>query len=653
MTAAAVFHCPARFEADAAPACRLRQIATIGHARGTSREAVARTLRTGREGKPQFACIDKLLEEIFAAPPPDLPDEDPAELQERLTKTIRARLWEIGQTPKLTPTERNRETAAAVVEWLHTRGRFYYHTERRDFAGCMFFDSARKLLLPVQGDAFLAWLADSLAVNRAERSFAFVQRACETEGLSERATAIEPATYWAATSSAIYLSNGPGSMVRILAARVEQVDNGTDGVLFPFGGTLLPWQLTEPTDPFETCALFRDVSATAPHGRTLFRLFACALPSDQRTKPQLVLSGTVGSGKTRLVRGLFELYGMPERIAAVVRNGEGDFWAAVDAGGLACFDNADTRVDWLADALAAAATAGTLEKRRLYTDADRVSLRARSWLCITSASPAFAADAGLADRLLVVRLNRRTGETAETVLSDEIRRHRDGGLSWICKTLSRALADRAPVPAGLNARHPDFARLAVRIGRAIGAEAEAVAALRAAELDKGYFNLENDWIGAAVLELVRNEPFAGTAGALLDALKAIEPDFDGKLSAKRLAKRLAKLWPHLENVLRAEQVRDGHAETLVYSLHPPDIAGYAGFETAFSGKSLTRENKGSFTERPFENRHNRQTTSPDPGDTPELPFPADLDPELRRGGGNGSFRGSSHPHTFRDRAKKL
>jgi hypothetical protein len=266
----------------------------------------------------------------------------------------------IYQKPKLTPTERMRESAAEVVNWLHGRGQFYFHAERRDFAGVMFFDARRKLLLPVQGDAFCAWLADCVAMNRTERCFAFVHSACETEGLSERATGIEPAAFWAATPTAFYLSAGPGCMVRVTAAGAEIVDNGTDGILFPYGATLAPWQLAEPVDPFESCALFCDVSTSAPHGRLLFKLWVCSLPSDQRTKPPLVLSGAVGSGKTRLARGIFELYGLPPRIAAVLKNGDGDFWAAMDGGGLACFDNADTKFDWLADALAAAATAGTL-----------------------------------------------------------------------------------------------------------------------------------------------------------------------------------------------------------------------------------------------------------------------------------------------------
>ncbi len=478
----------------------------------------------------------------------------------------------------------------------------------------MYFDAKRKLLLHVQGDAFLAWLADCIATNRTERVFAYVQSAVETEGLTERSTGIEPAAFWTATPGAIYLSCGPGSMVRITANKAELVDNGTDGVLFPFGATLALWKFPMlPRDPFESCALFRDMQTAAPHGLELFKLWLCSLPSNQRTKPPLVLSGEVGSGKTRLAKGIFELYGLPLRIVAVLKNGDGDFWAGLDGGGLFCIDNADTRIDWLPDACAAAATAGTLEKRRLYTDAERVSLKARSWLCITSASPTFAADAGLADRLLVVRLNRRKGATAETELSDEILRNRDGSLNWIVDKLRHALADNEPVPPGLNARHPDFASLAVRIGRAIASakpnsgldarssgtlQAEAVAALQAAELDKGLFNLENDNIGATLLELLNSRPFNGTAAELLKELQEIDPALEGKLSVKRLAKRLAKLWPHLQSACRAESEK-AHGGFTQYSFQK--VAGNFGdFERNSLAKSPRETHDRTLLEMPLE-----------------------------------------------------
>jgi hypothetical protein len=223
-------------------------------------------------------------------------------------------------------------------------------------------------------------------------------------------------------------------------------------------------------------------------------------------------------------------------------------------------DNADTRTRWLPDALATASTGGVLQRRKLYTDSESVILRARAWIIVTTANPTFAADAGLSDRLLVVRMDRRQGQTEDARLTDEIRSNRDGMLSHIAMTLRSALADQGPVPGGLNARHPDFGAFAVRVGRALGREAEAIAALKAAEADKSAFCLENDQVATALLGFVRGSAsFTGPAAELLDKLRAIDPDLF-KISAKSLGRRLGALWPHIQAVLpsaRKEQDRKG------------------------------------------------------------------------------------------------
>lgn len=531
-------------------------------------------------------------------------------------EAIRAALWDLTQE-KIPANEFYRKAASAVVDWLHGRGRFYFHAERPDFAGVMFFDDERKLLLPVGSDAFLAWLADCLGVNRSERVFQFAASAVETEGLSTRSTGIMPAAYWAGRlngdAPAIYISAGPGQMAKITAKAVEIVDNGTDDVLFPAGAVLEPWHLVEDgRDPFESCSIFKDMATAAPHGRELVRLWTMSLFADFACKPPLCVSSPVGGGKTALVRGVFRLLGIVENITAVNKNGEGDFWATLDGGGLACFDNADTRIDWLPDALAAASTAGSHQKRKLYTDADRVTLRARAAVAITSASPSFASDAGLADRLLVVRLQRRTGETAESTLFNEVTAARNAGLSWIARVLSVALADAAPTPGRLNARHPDFASFAVRIGRAMGREAEAVEALKAAERDKSLFNLENDSVGAVLLETMQTGGrFIGTASELLARMQEVDPSLDGTLSQKRLGKRLEKLWPHLEATFKAKRERDGHCKQWLYVFNTPEsFAGFAGFETAFQQKSLVKENVGTLPKTSIETPQTPQTPPP-------------------------------------------
>jgi 5S rRNA maturation endonuclease (ribonuclease M5) len=483
------------------------------------------------------------------------------------TADIRGEILRLLLDGELSFTEKRTQIANAVVNALAGRGRFFFHAERKDFNSAMFFDGERKRLLRIRADAFGAWLADWLAVNRADSVFKFISAQVETVALAgSQTTAILPETFWASRPGTIYLSNGDGRMAKITPGNVQLVDNGCDGILFAAGNTLNPWTLTEPQDPFAICSLFSGANCAAVHGLDLLRLWILSLPTNPASKPPLCLAGDVGSGKTRLSKGVAELYGLPFVANAIEDFGEDSFWASLDGGGLFTCDNCDTRNKWLADAVASASTDGCSQRRKLYTDAERVTLRARAWLALTTANPTFASDSGLADRLLLVRMNRRTDETSDAKLSDEIREHRDAGLSFIVRTLATALADTERTPTGLNQRHPDFAAFAVRVGRAIGREAESVHALRTAEHDKSIFCLENDAIATALLTFIANAgQFTGAASELREKLIETDTDLAEKLSVKRLGRRIQMLWPHLEKVLHAKQEKDRNHFT-IYTL---------------------------------------------------------------------------------------
>lgn len=504
---------------------------------------------------------------------------------EEITSAIRGQIVAILSNDKLSTAEQRTRIADSVVRALSERGQFFYHAERRDFDSAMFFDNQRKHLERVRSDAFGAWLSDWLRVNRADTLFRYVAAAVETVALSEgQAVGILPETFWASRPGAIYLSNGDGRIVKITAGKSELADNGIDSVLFAAGNTLAPWTLTSPEDPFDTCSIFGAANCAAKHGPDLLRLWLYSLPLSPPSKPPLCLAGDVGSGKTRFVKGVAELYGLPFVANKVEDFGEDSFWASLDAGGLFTLDNADTRNKWLADAVASASTDGCSQRRKLYTDAETVTLRARAWLCLTTANPTFASDAGLADRLLVVRMNRRTDETADAKLSEEIRQHRDAGLSFITQTLAAAMADTKPTPPALNQRHPDFAAFAVRVGRAVGREPQTLAALRAAEMDKSLFCLENDNVAAALLAYLTQAPsFNGTAAELLPHVCEMDADLKERLSTKRLSKRLAMLWPHLLKTLAVAKKETDRKGFIVFTLQAgkTESADFADFQTAF------------------------------------------------------------------------
>jgi hypothetical protein len=125
----------------------------------------------------------------------------------------------------------------------------------------------------------------------------------------------------------------------------------------------------------------------------------------------------------------------------------------------------------------------------------------------------------------------------------------------------------------------------VKLGRALNREAETVTALQSAEMDKSAFCLENDTIAAALLAYLNAAgSFTGTAAELRPHLIAIDSDLAERLSAKRLSKRMAALWPHLQKALATARRETDRKGFVVFTLKAK-AADFADFQTAFSQKS--------------------------------------------------------------------
>lgn len=252
-------------------------------------------------------------------------------------------------------------------------------------------------------------------------------------------------------------------------------------------------------------------------------LFACL-----KAKPALVFTGKRRSGKTRMAEGISDLLGIENRCAAIQEKGEDDFWVSVDAGGLVTFDNVDSKNSWFGDAMQLACTKGGREKRKLYSEELR-TFRSKAAIIMTSNNPSFATESGLSDRTQICRLGpfdaKNGKKTDDSALTRDVERRRDAALTWVARTLSRAMADGEPVAENVNMRHPDFADFAMRCARSLGCYQDGVNALKSAEFDKALFVLQNDRVANMIVDVLKA---AGGvwSGTSTDMVAAIQAEFN-------------------------------------------------------------------------------------------------------------------------------
>jgi hypothetical protein len=469
------------------------------------------------------------------------------------------------------PGQKKRLLCDTVTTWMISRGKFFFDINDKTHAAAMWFDAVDKRLHRVNQDYFASWLARATAFNRELRDFRFFMSAVEDESLvGDNTAGVEPRRYWARQGNAVYLSCGEGRAVRVTADGCETVDNGTDDIVFEQDFVMDAWQLLpeeEARDPFETCSVFSGMATLDGRGKILTKLWFASMFGVTGWKPLLVFTGTVGSGKTRVASALFELLGMPARVTGIDTLGNiKDFWTSIDKGGLYVLDNADHHIPWLADALSTISTGATFEKKKLYTDTNTITQKARCWAVVTSANPTFASDAGLADRLITVQLERVERDTAESALVREIAAARDAGLSWICHMTRKALADTEPVPKGLNRRHPDWAEWAYRIGKAAGDAEGARTAISENEAFKSIFAISNDGFGKFLLVGVK-EGFEGSVSDLSERLSAKCEGYSREVwTDAKIGKALKRMDAHLKSVFAMEKLN--HSGRAVYKFAP-------------------------------------------------------------------------------------
>lgn len=469
---------------------------------------------------------------------------------------------------RMTNSQRYELTSLITAAWFQARGRFFSDKNNPCYETSLYFDEETGVLYQIRSNEFGSFMATVSNVNREDRMFKFMMSLLDDLALDEKLTPrVVPSKQWERRGDMIYISNGDSKVCKISAGKIEHVLNGTDGVVFVRGATLAPWKLEAGNgeDPFTESLLFKHAALEKDTDRMNCRLWFLNLFACHINKPILLLTGPARSGKTRLLQGMKQFLGLREdgelddTVTDIDPTDKGldAFWVVIDKGRFEIFDNYDSKIKWAENALQTAATNGSSKRRELYKSVKLITLRANSYIGLTSNNPVFTTEGGgLPDRIITARLGagRKVSMGGELLL--DIQRHRNQYMTWIVRTLSAVLADDKPVDDSINKRHPDYGIFATKCGRAIGDEAGAIRSMSAAELDKALLPLMNDVVLKEVVSvLMAQKPVASLKFRSSDMTEMIlrklgEDETDDKTKVIYGARRIGKAISRMERELK-------------------------------------------------------------------------------------------------------
>lgn len=331
-----------------------------------------------------------------------------------------------------------------ILDFCASNGRFL-----RSHSKNFYFSQNESILFELTSeDLRFRYFLSCLGLNATERFFLSV-----VEDLNMYAYAngeeveIFYFSHYCRQRNTLYVANGASRMLRITETAVDECHNGEDGVIFMASGE----------SQFHFCAqrvnnkLIDDLlinvipfsdsgKLTSDECRQLFRSWLLSLffPERLPTRPIIAMIGEKGSGKSSSLRRVGHvLHGQEFNVIALPTDRK-DFDAAVSNAHFVVFDNADSHVHWLAEALTIVATGGKAHRRALYTNNQLAQITYRAFVAITSRTPTFGRD-DVADRLIVFMLNRIPFFTPEQDLLDFVWDNRDALMSALIYELQDVL----------------------------------------------------------------------------------------------------------------------------------------------------------------------------------------------------------------------
>lgn len=187
------------------------------------------------------------------------------------------------------------------------------------------------------------------------------------------------------------------------------------------------------------------------------------------TKPILMAEGAPGSGKTTTLQMIRQAIVGNGELFTASEDGLRDFWVALMRSPLLILDNTDDVIKWLPDQLNAYVTGAGRGERRLHTNTGQVKIKPHGFISVASQDPRSFRRGDTADRMIVLRMARRSGgqNAARIAANVTAMRPRIYG-EWLYY-LNRVVAALAlEPPRDTTSRLGDFEVFAYAACRALG-----------------------------------------------------------------------------------------------------------------------------------------------------------------------------------------
>jgi hypothetical protein len=419
-----------------------------------------------------------------------------------------------------------------VLEAMRKAGEFVKTSE--DTIWYINREQGRPMTLSQNSEYLQTYLDLQFGLNatEVEQSFVIAGIIAYAHSLPPTAT-VASLCYYDSIANMILLHTGRKDVIRITIEGVSTVTNGAYGVIFPWNPVVEAFKPRESgvdwaQELFTDC-LTNVISCSKEEAFALLKVWVLFLlfRNAAVSKPILALFGQPGAGKSTLFRRVYAfLYGPRKSLGAVTIAEDFDHSVANDP--LLVLDNVDSWERWLPDRLALAASSSDITKRKLYTDQDTIVLKRQALIGLTAHNPRFGRE-DVADRMLILIFERLSHFLPEEDIIRHLVDARDFLWSSLIEDIEKVL--REPMPMAIEVpqfRVADFARIGLRIARALGIEIDFVAAITSVTKSQKSFSLgEEQLLVTAIQNYVlhrKGDAEFTTTSALWTQLELYAPD---------------------------------------------------------------------------------------------------------------------------------